>query len=178
MLMVVQEWLLWLVQNVVPFVVLITPIVFFHELGHFLVARAFGVNVETFSIGFGPAIVGWQDRRGTRWKISWIPLGGYVKFAGDMNLTSMPDPAQLDRMSTSEREGAFALKPIYQRAAIVLAGPAANFILAIVVIAGFLLALGAPMVPPVINSVAPRSAAAAAGFKPGDTIVSVDGTRV
>jgi regulator of sigma E protease len=173
-----QEWILWVLQNVVPFVVLITPIVFFHELGHFLVARAFGVNVETFSIGFGPAIFGWHDRKGTHWKVSWIPLGGYVKFLGDMNAASIPDPDRLEHMSVHEREGAFPLKPLYQRALIVLAGPAAHFILAIAILAGFLMVLGAPVAAPVVSKVEPGSAAAAAGFKAGDTIKSLDGTSI
>ena len=178
MLATAQEWIVWVLQNVVPFVVLITPIVFIHELGHFLVARACGVNVETFSIGFGPAIFGWHDRKGTHWKVSWIPLGGYVKFLGDMNAASIPDSDQLEHMSVRERAGAFPLKPLYQRALIVLAGPAANFILAIVILAGFLMALGASVAAPVVSKVEPGSAAAAAGFKAGDTIESVDGTLI
>ncbi len=173
-----QGWLVWAVQNVVPFLVLVTPIVFFHELGHFLVARACGVTVETFSIGFGPAIASWRDRKGTRWKISWIPLGGYVKFLGDLNAASIPDPDQLEHMSAAERGGAFPLKPLYQRALIVAAGPAANFVLAIVILTGFLLAFGSYAIAPVVSSVAPGSAAAMAGFRSGDTIASVDATPI
>jgi len=178
MLATALEWIVWVLQNVVPFVVLITPIVFFHELGHFLVARACGVNVETFSIGFGPAIFGWHDSKGTHWKVSWIPLGGYVKFLGDMNAASIPDAHQLEHMSIKERSGAFPLKPLYQRALIVLAGPVANFVLAIVILAGFLIVFGAYAIAPVVSKVEPGSSAAAAGFKPGDTIVSVDGTSI
>src|SRR5215469_11671336 len=125
MIVLAQEWAVWLAQNVLPFVLLITPIVFFHELGHFLVARVFKVKVETFSIGFGPAIFGWTDRKGTRWKVSWIPLGGYVKFFGDANAASIPDTDQLEHMSAKQREGAFPFKPLYQRALVVVAGPAA-----------------------------------------------------
>ncbi|HEY5047136.1 MAG TPA: RIP metalloprotease RseP [Rhizomicrobium sp.] len=178
MLNLAQEWFLWIVHNVVPFVVLITPVVFFHELGHFLVARAFRVNVETFSIGFGPAIFGWRDRAGTQWKISWIPLGGYVKFLGDMNATGMPDKDRLEHLPANERAGAFSFKPLYQRALVVVAGPAANFVLAIVVLAGFLLAFGTLVAAPVVSQVVPTSAAATAGFKAGDTIVSVDGASI
>lgn len=173
-----QQWLLWIPHNVLPFVLLITPIVFFHELGHFLVARVFKVKVETFSIGFGPAIVAWHDRQGTRWKISWIPLGGYVKFFGDANAASIPDTEQLESMSPREREGAFPFKPLYQRALVVAAGPIANFILAITILAAFLLAFGSYVIAPVISQVQAGSAAQVAGLRPGDTVVSVDGRSI
>jgi regulator of sigma E protease len=166
------------VHYIVPFLLMITPIVFFHELGHFLVARACGVRVETFSIGFGPAIVGWHDRFGTRWKIAWIPLGGYVKFLGDDNAASMPDREQLDRLSTGDRQVAFPLKPLYQRALVVAAGPVANFVLAIVILTAFLIALGTYVAEPRIDGVLPGGAAAAAGFRAGDTILSVNGAPI
>lgn len=178
MILLAQEWGMWLAHNVLPFVLMITPIVFFHELGHFLVARAFGVNVETFSIGFGPAIVGWRDRKGTRWKISWIPLGGYVKFFGDANAASIPDTEQLEHMSAKERSGAFPLKPLYQRALVVVAGPLANFVLAIAILTGFLLVFGSVVIAPVVGKVVPGSAAAAAGLVQGDTIETVDGVHI
>jgi regulator of sigma E protease len=178
MLASVEGPFVWLAQNVLPFILLITPVVFFHELGHFLVARAFGVKVETFSIGFGPAIVSWRDRKETTWKISWVPLGGYVKFLGDMNAASMPDREQLDQLSAKERSGAFPFKPLYQRALIVLAGPVANFILAITILTAFLLVFGSYVVTPVAEKIVPGSAAAAAGFHPGDVIVSVSGEPV
>ena len=168
----------WLVHYIVPFVLMITPIVFFHELGHFLMARLFGVAVETFSIGFGPAIFSWNDRKGTRWKVSWIPLGGFVKFAGDANAASIPDTEQLEHLTGAEREAAFAFKPLYQRALVVLAGPVANFVLAIVIFAAFLLAFGGVVVAPVVGKVLPGSPADHAGFHGGDTIVSIDGQAI
>jgi regulator of sigma E protease len=174
MLGMAQYFIDWIMHNILPFFLLITPIVFFHELGHFLVARACGVKIETFSIGFGPTIVGWNDRRGTRWKISWIPLGGYVKFFGDLNAVSMPDRSNLDGLTSDEMQGAFPLKPLYQRALIVAAGPAANFVLAIVLLTGFLLAFGGTVAAPIISKVLPDSAASAAGFHTGDIVVSVD----
>jgi regulator of sigma E protease len=163
---------------IVPFLLMITPIVFFHELGHFLVARACGVRIEIFSIGFGPAIVSWHDRLGTRWKIAWIPLGGYVKFLGDDNAASIPDRERLDSLSAKERQVAFPLTPLYQRALIVAAGPAANFVLAIVILTALLIALGTYVAAPTVGGVEPHSAAAAAGFRTGDTILSVNGSPI
>src|ERR1700722_15591104 len=178
MLAPVQDLIGGTVHYLVPFLLMITPIVFFHELGHFLVARACGGRVETFSIGFGPALTSWYDRFGTRWKIACIPLGGYVKFLGDDNAASVPDSEQLGQLSASERQVAFPLKPLYQRALIVAAGPVANFVLAIVILTAFLMALGTYVAAPLINGVIPGSAAAAAGFHPGDTILSVDGSPI
>src|ERR1700733_12734733 len=155
MFLSLQDVIAGTIHYFVPFLLMITPIVFFHELGHFLVARACGVRVETFSIGFGPAIVSWHDRFGTRWKIAWVPLGGYVKFLGDDNAASMPDREQLDQLSAGERQVAFPLKPLYQRALVVAAGPAANFVLAIVILTGFLIALGTDVAAPVVSGVAP-----------------------
>ena len=166
------------VHYIVPFLLMITPIVFFHELGHFLVARACGVRVETFSIGFGPALLSWRDRFGTRWKIACVPLGGYVKFLGDDNAASMPDREQLEQLSARDRQVAFPLKPLYQRALIVGAGPVANFVLAIAILTAFLIALGAWVASPQVSSVVPGSAAAAAGFRVGDTILSVNGAPI
>ena len=128
----------WAPLGLPAYVFLITVVVFFHELGHFTVARWCGVKVETFSIGFGPEIVGWFDRKGTRWKISWIPFGGYVKFFGDADAVSTPDREKLERLSTADRRIAFPHEPLLQRAAIVAAGPVANFLLAIVIFAAFL----------------------------------------
>lgn len=174
----VQDLIGGIVHYIVPFLLMITPIIFFHELGHFLVARACGVRIETFSIGFGPAIVSWQDRLGTRWKIAWVPLGGYVKFFGDDNAASIPDRERLDRLSAKERLVAFPLKPLYQRAMIVAAGPAANFVLAIVILTAFLIAFGTFVAAPVVSKVVPGSPAAQAGFHAGDTILSVNGVAV
>ena len=166
------------IDYALAFLLLITPVVFFHELGHFSVARLFGVKVETFSIGFGPAIASWVDRKGTRWKISWFPLGGYVKFLGDLDAASTPDRERLDKMSDEERAGAFPYKPLYQRALIVAAGPLANFVLAIAVFAIFFLIFGGTITRPVVNQVIHGSVAEAAGFKVGDLITEVAGRDV
>src|SRR5215211_7296094 len=124
-------WIGW----ILPFLFGLSVVVFFHELGHFLVARWCGVRVLTFSVGFGPEVVGFNDRHGTRWKISAIPLGGYVKFFGDENAASVPDPAAIAAMTEEEKRLSFVHKPVLQRAAIVAAGPIANFLLAIVIFA-------------------------------------------
>src|SRR6202521_6070712 len=131
-----------LIGYIIPFLFVLTIVVFFHELGHFLVARWAGVKVLTFSIGFGPELAGFNDRHGTRWKLSAIPLGGYVKFFGDDNAASVPDQSALATMSTAERSESFVFKPVGSRAAIVAAGPIANFILAIAIFAGVFLFYG------------------------------------
>jgi regulator of sigma E protease len=161
---------LWLV--LIAFVCALGPLVFFHELGHYLVARLFGIPAETFSIGFGREIFGWTDRQGTRWKVAWLPLGGYVKFVGDM--TPASNPAELERIPEHLREKAFQLRPVWQRFLVVLAGPAANFILAILIFAAFFTFAGTPRTNS-IGEIVPHSAAAAAGIKPGDRILSVAG---
>ena len=160
------------------FLFVITLVVFIHELGHILVARLCGVTVETFSIGFGREIFGLNDRHGTRWKLSWIPLGGYVKFTGDADASSRPDSASLQRMDSSAREGALHFKPLYQRALVAAAGPIANFILAIVIFAGVILTYGKPAEPPIVEAVTPGSAAEIAGIRAGDTIRSVGGETI
>jgi regulator of sigma E protease len=162
----------------VPFIFALSVVVFFHELGHFLVARWCGVRVLVFSIGFGPELIGFDDRHGTRWKISAIPLGGYVKFFGDDNAASVPDQETIGRMTEAERRDSFFHKPVAARAAIVAAGPIANFILAIVIFGALAFFLGRQVTVPRIDSVTPGSAAAAAGFKPGDVILSADGKTV
>src|ERR1051325_5470322 len=134
----------WIPLGLPAFLFVITVVVFFHELGHFAVGRWCGVKVETFSIGFGPAIVKWQDRKGTLWKISWIPLGGYVKFFGDADAASAPDRERMGTMAADEQQHAFPFKPLYQRALVVLAGPVANFVLAIAIFAGMFMAVGKP----------------------------------
>src|ERR1700742_3975605 len=133
MLGALQGLIDWAPVGLPAFLFLITVVVFFHELGHFSVARYFGVKVETFSIGFGPEIFGWTDRKGTRWKLSWIPLGGYVKFLGDLDAASRPDRESKGRMSAEERALMLQSKPVFQRMAISAAGPFANFLLAIVI---------------------------------------------
>jgi regulator of sigma E protease len=172
------DLIVWLAHNVLPFLVMITPVVFFHELGHFSVARAFGVRIDTFSIGFGPAIASWTDRKGTSWKISWIPFGGYVKFFGDLDAASTPDREAALQMTPAERAVAFPFKPLYQRALIVAAGPAANFVLAIAVLTIFLALFGANVAAPQISQVLPGSAAQGAGFRSGDVIDDINGRHV
>jgi len=173
----------WIPLGLPAFLFVITVVVFFHELGHFLVARLCGVRVEAFSIGFGPAIVHWLDRRGTEWKISWIPLGGYVKFFGDADAASAPDRPRMQTMTALEQRDAFPFKPLYQRALVVLAGPVANFVLAIAIFATLFATVGKPEVsshaiPARIGTVTPSSPAATGGLKPGDRIYAVQGQPV
>jgi len=163
---------------VIPFVVVLTVVVFFHELGHFLVGRWCGVKVDAFSIGFGPELYAREDRHGTRWRIAAIPLGGYVKFHGDANGASAPDPETIEAMPEAERAVTFAAQPVWKRAAIVFAGPLANFILAIVVFTGVLSYYGRTVIEPRVGSVAVGGAGEAAGFKVGDLVLSIDGEPV
>lgn len=157
----------------IAFICAIGPLVFFHELGHYWVARWFGIGAEQFSIGFGREIAGWTDKRGTRWKIGWLPLGGYVRFVGDMNAASQADAnAELDE---TQRAVAFHNKPVWQRFLVVLAGPTANYVLAVAIIAIFFAAIGRPETPPVVVDVMPGSAAQAIGLKEGDRILSIAG---
>ncbi len=162
----------------VPFLVVLGVVVFVHEMGHFLVARYFNVSVEAFSIGFGPELFGFNDRHGTRWRLAAVPLGGYVKFKGDENAASVPSREELSRLSEEERRGNFHAKPVAQRAAVVAAGPIANFILAIVILTFWFTFVGKGIVEPRVETVEPGSAAAAAGFQPGDLIVGIAGSRV
>ena len=159
-------------MTLLAFICMLGPLVFFHELGHYLVARLFRIPAETFSIGFGREILGWTDRQGTRWKVAWLPLGGYVKFVGDMSPAS--NPADLDSIPEHLRDKAFQLRPVWQRFLVVLAGPAANFLLAIVIFAAFFMTLGAPRTN-IVGEVVPNTAAATAGLKPGDKILSIAG---
>jgi regulator of sigma E protease len=161
-----------------PFLFVLTVVVFFHELGHFLVARWCGVRVQAFSVGFGPELFGRNDRHGTRWKLSAIPLGGYVKFAGDENEASVPDQEALARMSAEERAGAFQTKPVSRRAAIVAAGPIANFILAIVIFALLFGLFGRQEISPRVDTIQPDSAAQAAGLMAGDMVLAIDGQPI
>ncbi len=162
---------LWLI--VVAFICALGPLVFFHELGHYLVGRLFGVGAETFSIGFGREIVGWTDKRGTRWKVGWLPLGGFVRFVGDMNPASMP--AADDGSPRDPKSPNFHHKPVWQRFLIVLAGPAANFLLAILIFAAFFATVGKPQTPNLVQSVMAQGAAQESGIRPGDRIVSIAG---
>lgn len=160
------------------FLFVLTLVVFIHELGHFLVARWCGVKVLAFSIGFGPELFGWNDRRGTRWRLAAIPLGGYVKFFGDENAASAPDRAAGAGLVPAERRLSFHHQPVAQRAAIVAAGPIANFLLAIVIFAAVFLALGRPITEAKVDEIQPGSAAEAAGFVPGDVILDIDGRPI
>lgn len=159
------------------YVVMVAVLVVVHEGGHYLAGRLFNVKVDAFAVGFGRELVGFNDRRGTRWRINAIPLGGYVKFTGDMHEASQPSP-ELVAMPAHEREGLFVFKSLWQRAIIVAAGPTINFVFAILILAGFYMALGHPFTPPVVSQVMPGSAAAAAGIQKGDRIISIDGEAV
>ncbi len=171
---------------IVPFLLVLTFIVTIHELGHFLVARAFGVKVDRFSIGFGKTIVSRTDRHGTEWRLAWLPLGGYVKFSGDLDASSVPDQAGLaelrQRVIAEHGPGAerdyFHFKPIWQRALIVAAGPAANFALAMVLFTLLFTAIGELVVAPRVAEVTPGTPAAEAGFAPNDLILEVNGRPI
>ena len=166
------------VEYLIPFLFVLSLVVFFHELGHFLIARWCGVRILVFSIGFGPELVGFNDRYGTRWKISAIPLGGFVKFFGDDNAASVPDNERLASMDARERTQSFMFQPVAKRAAIVVAGPLANFLLAIVIFAGVFMLYGKQTMSARVDLVQPGSAAADAGFKPGDLVVAINGHGV
>ncbi|MDK9697701.1 MAG: RIP metalloprotease [Siculibacillus sp.] len=161
-----------------PFLFVLTLVVFFHELGHFLVARWCGVGVKTFSIGFGPELFGWNDRKGTRWRIALIPLGGYVKFVGDENAASVPDDEAVAAMSAEERAIAFPSQPVWARAAIVAAGPIANFILAIVIFTLVFATAGRMDILPRVGAVSAGSAAEAAGIRQDDLILAIEGRPI
>lgn len=163
---------LWL--TILAFVLVIGPLVFVHEMGHYLAGRLFGVKADAFSIGFGREIFGVTDKRGTRWKFGWLPLGGYVKFAGDMNAASQPDAEWLS-LPAEERAKTFQVKPLWQRAIIVAAGPAVNFLLAVLILMGFAVAYGDSRTTTVVGAVEKGSAAAAIALQPGDRITSVGG---
>src|SRR3979411_2056214 len=157
-----------LIGYLIPFLFVLTIVVFFHELGHFLVARWAGVKVLTFSLGFGPELVGFNDRHGTRWKISAIPLGGYVKFFGDDSEASTPSSEALASMSEEERTGSFHHKKVGPRAAIVAAGPIANFLLAIVIFTCLFTFFGKPSTTARVDKAEAGSAARQAGFQAGE----------
>jgi len=166
------------VGYIIPFLFVLSLVVFFHELGHFLVGRWCGVRILVFSIGFGPEIIGFNDRYGTRWKISAIPLGGFVKFFGDDNVASVSSSARLAGMDEAARAECFVFQPVRERAAIVVAGPLANFILAIAIFAGIFMLYGKQTMSARVDAVQPDSAAATAGFQPGDLVLAIDGHSV
>jgi regulator of sigma E protease len=160
------------------FLLVLTAIVFVHEMGHYLVARWNGIAIQTFSIGFGPELLGFNDRHGTRWRLSWIPLGGYVRFVGDMNPASLPDPEVIAAADPELAPRLFVNKNVWRRIAVVAAGPAANIIFTFLVLYALLLGYGRYTIPPVIGEVTAGGVAEAAGLLPGDTVVSVDGYKV
>ena len=172
--------------DVVTWLPLISVVITAHEMGHFWMARVFGIAIERFSLGFGRALISWRDKAGTEWRIGWIPVGGYVKFAGDENVASVPDEQDLKTLRAeiiaAEGPGAelkyFAFKPVWQRALVAAAGPLANFVLAVVIFAILLGTLGADLILPKIGRVLPGSAAEKAGFRAGDLVVQADARRI
>ncbi|MBL0318332.1 MAG: RIP metalloprotease RseP [Alphaproteobacteria bacterium] len=159
------------------FFIIISIIVFIHELGHYTVAKLFGVKVEAFSIGFGKELVGWNDRSGTRWKISLLPLGGYVRMFGDANPASFPELG-INELPESQRKQAFFFKPLWIKAAVVFAGPFANFLLTFCILSGFFYVYGQRIVLPIADEIMPNTPAFAAGIKAGDKVLKVDGENV
>src|SRR5215467_235651 len=161
-----------------PVLFVFSIVVFIHELGHFLVARWCGVRVLVFSIGFGPELFGFTDRRGTRWKLAVVPLGGYVKFLGDDNPASAPDQAAIAEMSEADRRDSFHQKKVGARSAVVAAGPISNFVMAILIFAGLAMVFGKPSTAARVDIVQPGSAAEEAGFQPGDIVLSINGRHI
>ena len=168
-----------MLSYILPFIALILVVVFIHEYGHYYFAKRYGVGITDFSIGFGKEIFGWNDKSGTRWKICWIPLGGYVKFFGDRNVYSQADHKEiLEKYSEEERQKLFTLKPLYQRALIVFGGPLANFLLALVIFFSIYTFIGKDFTPAVINEIQKDSPAMAGGLKQDDVILEIDGNEV
>jgi regulator of sigma E protease len=166
-----------LLSYLIPFLFVLTVVVFVHELGHFVVARWCGVSVRVFSIGFGPEIFGFNDRQGTRLRLSWIPLGGYVKFIDDENAASAGQTS-LEELSEEDRKRSFQSKTLGQRAAIVAAGPIANFVLAILIFTAIFSIFGERITAAKVDAITPGSAAERAGFQPGDVVLSIDGSEI
>ena len=173
-----QNGMLSFFWTVLSFLIVLTVLVFVHEFGHYLIARWNRVRIEVFSIGFGPELFGWWDSAGTRWKFSTIPLGGYVKMFGDADASSGLPAAGLARLAQAERDVSFHYKRLGQRAAIVAAGPAANFVFAVVVLAVLFMTFGQPFTPAEVGQVQPGSAAEKGGIQPGDLMLSIDGRPV
>lgn len=167
-----------LVGTLLPFILVLGVVVFVHEMGHYLVGRWCGIGVKVFSIGFGPELIGYTARNGTRWKLCLIPLGGYVKFVGDLNAASTPDGKIISDLSEAERKIAFPMQPVWKRAATVFAGPAFNFLLTIAILTFFFASYGRMVADPMIAEVRDGSPAAVAGFKAGDRFVTVEGSKI
>jgi len=165
-------------QTIAAFIIVISIIVFVHEFGHYIVAKLCGVRITTFSLGFGKELLGWNDKSGTRWKISLLPFGGYVKMFGDSSEASNPDVNALEKMSAAEKKLAFHFKPLYQKSLVVAAGPVFNFLLTIGIFTFFIMTNGLPSIEPIAGSIMPNSAAAEAGLQAGDRITMVDGKKV
>ena len=178
MLHALADFVIWLGWYIVPFIVVMNGIVFIHELGHYLVARWCGVKIEAFSLGFGPELLAWVDSKGTRWRLALFPIGGYVKFLGDANAASGQDEQALGAVAPTERARTLAAQPVYNRAAIVAAGPAANFLLAMVLFTGLFYAFGQSSHNARIGFVEPGSPAATAGFAAGDLVTGIDGRSI
>lgn len=167
-----------LIGTIVPFLIVLTIVVFVHEMGHFIVGRLCGIGVEAFSVGFGPEILGFTASNGTRWKISAIPLGGYVKFKGEMTISGSVDEAALDKLSEQDKAESFHFKAVWRRALTVVAGPFANFVLAICVFAAIFSTYGQYVADPMVAEVMVDSPAAKGGIEPGDRFVSINGEKV
>ena len=176
--MAIFESLYFYATYIVPFIFVLSIVVFFHELGHFLVGRWCGVKVDVFSIGFGPELFSRIDKHGTRWRLAAVPLGGFVKFHGDMNAASVADHDLIAAMPADERAVSFYTQPVSKRAAIVAAGPIANFLLAIVIFTAVFFAFGREVLNPRVQDVRAGEAGALAGFEPGDLVVAIDGTPI
>lgn len=164
-----------MLSYIIPFLFVLTIVVFFHELGHFWVARRCGVKIEAFSVGFGPEIIGFNDKHGTRWKLSAIPLGGYVRFFGDDSVASTPDSKTIEAMNAKEKKVSFFHQTVGKRAAVVAAGPIANFILAVLIFSAVYFVYGRQVTSPRVDTIQAGSAAEIAGFQPGDLVLSIDG---
>lgn len=173
-----MDFIIGLGWYVIPFLIVLSILVFVHELGHYLVARYNGVGVNVFSIGFGPEVFGWYDKAGTRWKVSWFPLGGYVKMVGDADAASTPDIDALQKMNEDQKSRSLFYKTVWQRIAVSIAGPAANYLFAIIVFSILFATVGQRYTLPLVQGTQEKSAAAEAGFLPGDRIKNINGEPI
>ncbi|MCF6343068.1 MAG: RIP metalloprotease RseP [Devosiaceae bacterium] len=173
-----MDFIIWLLSYIVPFLVVLTIIVFIHEMGHYLVARWNNIAIKTFSVGFGKELIGFTDKAGTRWKLSVIPLGGYVQFLGDMNAASVPDNEALEKFPKEIAPRLFANKNVWQRIAVVSAGPIANIIFTFLILYALLLGYGRYYAPATFDEIIPDTVAQSAGLQAGDEVLSIDGYQV